>query len=128
MASNYWQSLCLGERGCWCIISMRQAGRVLECLHEGASAPRTERADTAALSIATNGSEARPFMTWKEDADTFEINNLRPYCLAEENHCINFPKVVYNIIKWYHILYEGFRRQRRLARGGQPAYWSDGRN
>lgn len=67
-----------------------------ECLEHKPMA----RIDSTAFSIATNGSEARLFMTWKEGTDTFKVKHLRSFCMAEEDHYTAFHSALYNILDW----------------------------
>lgn len=75
---------------------VKMAEHLNECLEHKTMA----RIDSTAFSIATNGSEARLFMTWKEGTDTFKVKHLRSYCLAEEDHYIAFHGALYNILDW----------------------------
>lgn len=57
-----------------------------------------KRFDSVVLSIATNGSEARLFMTWEEGPDTFKVKHVRSFCLTEEDHWNEFHITVHNIL------------------------------
>lgn len=55
--------------------------------------------DSASFSIAMNGTEARLFISWKQQ-DLFNVQKVRSFALQEPDHFIEFRKYVRNIIDW----------------------------
>ncbi|KAI8660299.1 hypothetical protein NCS57_01006500 [Fusarium keratoplasticum] len=53
----------------------------------------------ASFSIAMNGTEARLFISWKQQ-DLFNVQKVRSFALQEPDHFIEFRKYVRNIIDW----------------------------
>ncbi|KAK5651176.1 hypothetical protein OQA88_13194 [Cercophora sp. LCS_1] len=56
--------------------------------------------DSAAFSIAMNGSEARLYISWKHDELNYCMANVRSFLLQDPEHYIQFRKCVLNIIDW----------------------------
>lgn len=71
-----------------------------KCLEESANPEMANKLDTTAFSIATNGSEARLFITWREGSDVYKMKHLRSYCLGEAGDRIQFRRAVRNIFQW----------------------------
>ncbi|KAM5368303.1 hypothetical protein ACJZ2D_009571 [Fusarium nematophilum] len=63
--------------------------------------------DSAAFSLATNGSEARLYVTWKPDEFTYHMAMIRSFLLQDAEHYLKLRKYVLNIMDW--------GRGRRLA-------------
>jgi hypothetical protein len=54
-----------------------------------------------AFSVAMNNSEARLYVTWKdEDADAYKTQRVRSYALATSEDFIVFQRTIRNIIDW----------------------------
>ncbi|KAI8662343.1 hypothetical protein NCS56_01037900 [Fusarium sp. Ph1] len=53
----------------------------------------------ASFSIAMNGTEARLFISWKQQ-DLFNVQKVRSFALQEPDHFIEFRKYVRNTIDW----------------------------
>ena len=91
-----------------CVAENQAAGsssacvKMAEYLNECLENETVARIDSTAFSVATNGTEARLFMTWKEGTDTFKVKRLRSYCLAEEDQYIVFHGALYNILDWVY--------------------------
>lgn len=56
--------------------------------------------DSAAFSIAMNGSEARLYVSWKHDELRYYMKDVESYLLCRPDDYIEFRKVVRNIIDW----------------------------
>lgn len=77
------------------VVCVKIAEDLRKCVEESANT-----LDTTAFSIATNGSEARLFITWRERSDVYKMKLLRSYCLVEAGQCIQFRRAVRNILQW----------------------------
>lgn len=56
--------------------------------------------NTAAFSIATNGTEARIFITWKHDSQDFYMQRIRGFYIQEPEQFLEFCKYIGNILDW----------------------------
>ncbi|CAD6447926.1 dc4a75fa-256f-481d-b30a-852f5b3d22cc [Sclerotinia trifoliorum] len=56
--------------------------------------------DSAAFSIAMNGTEARLFITWKHDELKYYMRKVRSFLLQDPEHYAQFLKYVLKIIDW----------------------------
>lgn len=56
--------------------------------------------DSAAFSIAMNGSLANLYVSWKHDDFNFYTKRVKAFCLQEPDQYLNFRKHVRNIIDW----------------------------
>jgi hypothetical protein len=55
--------------------------------------------ETAAFSIAMSGTEARLYVTWKQD-DSYYMQKVRGFLLQDPEHYQLFYKYVHNIVDW----------------------------
>ncbi|PQE20989.1 hypothetical protein CJF30_00002296 [Rutstroemia sp. NJR-2017a BBW] len=55
--------------------------------------------ETAAFSIAMSGTEARLYITWKQD-DSYYMQKVRGFLLQDPEHYQLFYKYVHNIVDW----------------------------
>ncbi|KAH7322494.1 hypothetical protein B0I35DRAFT_476442 [Stachybotrys elegans] len=55
---------------------------------------------SAAFSIATNGTEARLYISWKHDKQEYRMANVDSFLLQDPEHYIKFRNYVRNIIGW----------------------------
>ncbi|KAK7927918.1 hypothetical protein PG985_004916 [Apiospora marii] len=56
--------------------------------------------DSAAFSIAMNGTEARLYISWKHNDLDYYMANVRSFLLQDPQHYLEFRKYVRNIIDW----------------------------
>jgi len=56
--------------------------------------------DSASFSIAINGTEARLYISWKQDERDYLTASVKSFLLHEPEHYIEFRKYVRNIIDW----------------------------
>ncbi|KAF7867310.1 hypothetical protein EAF04_005393 [Stromatinia cepivora] len=56
--------------------------------------------DSAAFSIAMNGTEARLYITWKYDELKYYMRKINSFLLQDPEHYAKFLKYVLNIIDW----------------------------
>lgn len=64
--------------------------------------PATDNQDMSntAFAAVANGTEARFFVTWREETDVYKMQHIRSYCLAEPDHYILFQRAVRNVLSW----------------------------
>ena len=56
--------------------------------------------DSAAFSIAMNGTEARLYISWKHDELNYYMRSVESFLLQKPNDYLDFRKYVRNIIDW----------------------------
>lgn len=56
--------------------------------------------DSTAFSVAMNGSEARLFISWKDDELKYCLQDVESFSLQKPNDYLEFRKYVQNIIEW----------------------------
>ncbi|KPM39861.1 hypothetical protein AK830_g6709 [Neonectria ditissima] len=56
--------------------------------------------DSAAFSIAMNGTEARLYISWKQNELDYYMANVDSFLLQDPEHYVKFRKYVRNIIDW----------------------------
>ncbi|RSL71559.1 hypothetical protein CEP54_001361 [Fusarium duplospermum] len=74
--------------------NMEMDPQAMECRRQ-----EVRQIDSASFSIAMNGTEARLFISWKQQ-DLFNVQKVRSFALQEPDHFIEFRKYVRNIIDW----------------------------
>ncbi len=50
---------------------------------------KIQQIDSAAFSIAMNGSEARLYISWKHDELAYHMANVKSFLLQDPAHCLN---------------------------------------
>ncbi|KAI0388452.1 hypothetical protein F5Y17DRAFT_452771 [Xylariaceae sp. FL0594] len=78
---------------------VKVAERLNHQLHQCKSS-KIRQVDSAAFSIAMNGSEARLYISWKQNELNYYMADVKSFCLREPDHYIEFRKYVRNIIDW----------------------------
>ncbi|KAL7919213.1 hypothetical protein ACQKWADRAFT_302048 [Trichoderma austrokoningii] len=78
--------------------------------------------NSAAFSIAMNGTEARLYVSWKHNEQDYYMANVRNFLLQDPKHYIEFRKYVRNIIDWGRGLrLEEIRKSLDLEESGKRA-------
>ncbi|KAK4168543.1 hypothetical protein QBC43DRAFT_101999 [Cladorrhinum sp. PSN259] len=86
-----------------CLGGSASCVKVAESLNhqlEECKSSKIRHVDTAAFSIAINSSEARLYISWKQDELDYYMADVKSFCLREPGHYIEFRKYVRNIIDW----------------------------
>ncbi|KAF7874903.1 hypothetical protein EAF04_002077 [Stromatinia cepivora] len=86
---------CLGASASCINIAEKLSQQLRQCQDENITL-----LDTTAFSIAMNGTEARLYVSWKQDELDYYMQKLDSYLLQKPNDYIEFRKHVLNIIEW----------------------------
>lgn len=91
------------------------------------SDPSVQPVDSVSFSVATNGTEARLYVTWKENEQDYYMQRVSSFALQRPEHHVEFRRYIRNIIDWakgrrlqaiqksLDILFEGARRSASAA-------------
>jgi hypothetical protein len=79
-----------------CVNIAERLNRQLRHCTKGAVQP----INTAAFSIAMNGTEARLYISWKHNELGYYMSNVESFLLQRPDHYLEFRKYVRNIIDW----------------------------
>ena len=61
---------------------------------------RDHSLNTTVFSIAMNGTEARLYVTWKQEKIRFLTRKIDSFLLQDPDHYVRFHKIVHSIIRW----------------------------
>ena len=86
---------CLGGSASCVNIADRLNRQLRECNNE-----EVKPIDSAAFSIAMNGTEARLYISWKHDELKYYMRSVKSFLLQEPEQYVTFRKYVRNIIDW----------------------------
>ncbi|KAF4631100.1 hypothetical protein G7Y89_g7042 [Cudoniella acicularis] len=86
---------CLGASATCVSISERLNRRLRQCTN-----PKVQPIDSAAFSIAMNGTEARLYVSWKHDELKYYMRKVDSFLLQKPREYVEFRKHVLNIIDW----------------------------
>lgn len=86
---------CLGGSAACVNIAERLQKQLRECQSD-----TVQPIDTASFSVAMNGSEARLYISWKQNELDYYMANVDSFLLRDPEHYLKFRKYVRNIIDW----------------------------
>ena len=76
---------------------------IIERLNERLNRYTSDRGrllDSTVFSIAMNGTEARLYVTWKQENTRFLTRKIDSFLLQDPDHYVRFYKIVHSIIRW----------------------------
>ncbi|RDA88931.1 hypothetical protein CP532_5505 [Ophiocordyceps camponoti-leonardi (nom. inval.)] len=99
-AGSLWQATnqCLGAASACVNIVERLNFRLETCRKTD-----VRRVNTSVFSIAMSGTEARLYVSWKNDRTSFHTRIVRSFLIHDANHYSQFRNYVHNIIDWGHV-------------------------
>jgi hypothetical protein len=83
-----------------CLTATASCINIGERLNDRAARYNCGRFDTTVFSIAMNGTEARLFVSWKQDNDSYYTQKVDSFALQRAEHYLEFRNYVLNIIDW----------------------------
>ncbi|KAL2751865.1 hypothetical protein ACRALDRAFT_2114816 [Sodiomyces alcalophilus JCM 7366] len=86
---------CLGASAACVEIAERLNHQLRSCRD-----PSVRLIDTASFSIAMNGTEARLYISWKQNERDYYMQKIDSFLLQRPEHYIEFRKYIRNIIDW----------------------------
>ncbi|KAI1119947.1 hypothetical protein F5Y10DRAFT_259327 [Nemania abortiva] len=86
---------CLGDSTSCVNIAERLNNQLDQCRSNEAHS-----INSAAFSIAMNGTEARLYVSWKHDKHRYYMKSVESFLLQRPEHYLEFRKYVLNIINW----------------------------
>jgi hypothetical protein len=86
---------CLGGSASCVSIAERLNRQLRECKNE-----EVKSIDSTAFSIAMNGTEARLYISWKQNELDYYMRRVKSFSLQEPEQYVAFRKYVRNIIDW----------------------------
>ncbi|KAI1106983.1 hypothetical protein F4804DRAFT_256427 [Jackrogersella minutella] len=96
-AGNLWVATnqCLGGAASCVNIAERLNHQLEQCISD-----EVRSINSAAFSIAMSGTEARLYISWKQDELQYYMANIESFLLQRPDHYLEFRKYVRNIIDW----------------------------
>ncbi|KAF1994144.1 hypothetical protein P154DRAFT_557414 [Amniculicola lignicola CBS 123094] len=86
---------CLGASASCVNIAERLNHQLRQCKSD-----KVQPIDSAAFSIAMNGTEARLYISWKHNELEHYMRQIKSFLLQEPEHYLEFRKYVRNIVEW----------------------------
>ena len=86
---------CLGDSATCVNLAERLNQRLREC-----QKTKNQKINCAAFSIAMSGSEARFYVSWKDDESHYYMQKFDHLCLQDPQHHLKFRSWVLNIMDW----------------------------
>ncbi|MCJ1337545.1 hypothetical protein MMC09_002827 [Bachmanniomyces sp. S44760] len=86
-----------------CVGGSTSCVNIIERLNHRLKQCQTENVrpvNSVAFSIAMNGTEARLYISWKQDELTYYMTKIRSFLLQDPEHYLEFRKYVLSILDW----------------------------